>query len=478
MAKPAKKRGVRIPYVRDATGQKYGRDAIDVKPTPPYTQPLTCWECGIPVHVRHGNADDPDSTSSHYAKNPGKQHGPRCPYDLERRAKELVEASGHTVVRTIGPWRLICPPLARSGTRDPGKKSSGPAAARPRPGGGPARTSQLAGQAIASARRIVRLLDAFEQDPAAVAEFAATTPGGGRTIPWPQFCRGREDVHQLAQDLIDHGRSVSSIPRAVWGPAADAIAVDSKTGGRSYAVQYTAAHPVLVGGRSLPLLVVLRSRNPDWIGATTGSGRFLGYGYWRIFPAPENVRSRIELQLWIDEPWQADRWDTDGTTQAFPPAPPPPPRHPTPSTRPAPTPPPAPARADESDDAQAVAPAAPPQASEDAGQAGSGTPTQPVAPPTGTDPESTAEDRAPGTATRGAGEDKPPTPPDAPEAIPSTTTETRAVADEPAEDSLSAEPPGPSVPPMPTQPPRPAAPPPVPRRRRLPGWFNRRGKRR
>lgn len=54
------------------------------------------------------------------------------------------------------------------------------------------------------------------------------------------------------------------------------------------------------------------------IGATTRSGQVLGYGYWRLFPEPEKVRGRIELQLWIDEPWQADRWDTDGTTVSFP----------------------------------------------------------------------------------------------------------------------------------------------------------------
>lgn len=97
MAKPKKKRGVRIPFVTDDRGEKFGRDAIDVKPHPPYVEPLKRFECGVDVHVRHGNADDPDSKSSHYVKNPGKDHGPRCPYDLERRGKELVD--GSTVVR-------------------------------------------------------------------------------------------------------------------------------------------------------------------------------------------------------------------------------------------------------------------------------------------------------------------------------------------------------------------------------------------
>lgn len=215
MAKPKKKRGVRIPFVEDVRGEKFGRDAIDIKPHPPYAEPLKCFECGIDVHVRHGNADDPDSKSSHYVKNPGKDHGPRCPYDLERRGKELVDSSSDTVVRKDGQWRLICPPLERPSTRGAGKGEPGPAGGRAS-GTGKVKTSEESGQAIASARRIVRLLEAFEQDPDAAAEFAATVPGIRRNIQWPQFCRGRADVHQLAQDLIDG--TAAPIPHAVWGP--------------------------------------------------------------------------------------------------------------------------------------------------------------------------------------------------------------------------------------------------------------------
>jgi hypothetical protein len=150
VAKPEKKRGVRIPYVRDARGDRYDRSAIDVQPHPPYAKPLTCWECGVDVHVRHGNADAPDSTSSHYVKNPGKQHGPRCAYDLERRGKELVESSASTVVRKAGQWRLLCPPLERPGTRGAGKNVPGPPSGKSPSGGGQAKTSKAAGQAIAS----------------------------------------------------------------------------------------------------------------------------------------------------------------------------------------------------------------------------------------------------------------------------------------------------------------------------------------
>ncbi|MCX4451633.1 hypothetical protein [Streptomyces sp. NBC_01789] len=486
MAKPAKKRGVRIPYVRDATGRKFGPDAIDVKPVPPYTTPLTCWECGVAVHVRHGNADDPDSKASCFVKNPGLKHGSRCPYDLERRGKELAEGSGRTVVRDDGQWRLICPPLPRPGTRDPGRKPPASAAGRPRPAGGPARTSQQAGQAIASARRIVRLLNAFGQDPAAVAEFAATVPGGRRNIAWPQFCRGRDDAHQLAQNLIDTGRSISEIPRAVWGPASNATAVDGRSGERSYTVQYTAAQPVLVGGRRMPLHVVMRSRNADWIGATTQSGQFLGYGYWRLYPAPENIQGRVELQLWIDEPWQADRWDTDGTTQTFPPLPPPR-RRPAPSPRPAPPAPPAPVPAGGTREEPVISPTAPRALSENPAQGGPVAPPDPftAVPPAGAEPEpaageqvsETAADRISQAEAPGAfgGPDLSPTAP-----APATAEPRTAAAEDRTETPRQPVPPAPAVPPKPTQPPRPTSPPSTgePRRRRLPGWLGRRGKRR
>ncbi|MEV0604666.1 hypothetical protein AB0I82_35950 [Streptomyces sp. NPDC050315] len=458
MAKPKKKQGVRIPYVKDARGDKYDRSAIDVKPHPPYLKPLKCWECGVDVHDRHGNADDPDSTSSHYAKNPGKNHGPHCAYDLERRGKELVDSSGSTVVRKAGQWRLICPPLRRPGTRGAGKTVPGPAAGSAS-GTGKTKTSEQAGKAIASARRIVRLLEAFGQDPGAVAEFAATVPGGPDNIAWPEFCRGRADVHQLAQDLIDG--TADPIPHAVWGPVSTADAVDGKAG-RSYVVKYVARHPVLVGGRRLPLQVTLRSTTADWIGAATRSGQFLGYGYWTLFPKPEDVRGRIELQLWIKEPWQVARWDTDSTTQTFPaplprPLPTPSPRN----TQPEPSPP---AEAEElnSDPGDQLADPAPPMSPE---QPESTTPPAPLQP---------APEAVPPSAPSGL-EEANPSPPAAADAAQDATA--ADVRDEPAD------PPTPTVtavPPMPSRPPRPTSPPPPPRRRwpRLTSWLGRRRKRR
>ncbi|WP_327434794.1 hypothetical protein [Streptomyces sp. NBC_01236] len=186
MAKPKKKRGMRIPYVEDAREDTYDRHAIDVKPTPPYLKPLTCKGCGIRVSARPGNADDPDSRSSHYFKL--EPHRPTCRYDLGQRGKHLLDASGGTVVRLDGQRRLKCPPIERPATDGGVRKPPGPARPGARGGGGPRPTSKEAGQAIASARRIVQLLDDFENDPETVAEFTATAPNGQRDIPWHEFC--------------------------------------------------------------------------------------------------------------------------------------------------------------------------------------------------------------------------------------------------------------------------------------------------
>ncbi|MEN8651719.1 hypothetical protein ABCR94_14100 [Streptomyces sp. 21So2-11] len=319
MAKPKKKQGMRIPYIVDDLGNTYDRHAIDVRPHSPYVPPLKCKGCGIPVSARSSNADDPDSRSSHYFKLPGRDHAPTCTYDLKRRGKHLVDTSQGTVIRRDGQWRLKCPPLERPGTRGATKGPSGPA--RPPWGGGGSGTrptSKLRGPAIASARRILQLLEDFAHDPEAVAEFAAVAPGGQQNIPWDEFCFGRGRVDQLAQALIDG--SARQIPHAVWGPASTTDAVAGKTG-ESYVVKYVARNPVTVDGRRIKLQVALRCKNPEWIAVASRSGQFLGYGYWTLFPADlakAGERGWIELQLWVKEPWQAERWDVSETPSVLP----------------------------------------------------------------------------------------------------------------------------------------------------------------
>ncbi|MFF4531574.1 hypothetical protein ACFY1P_20175 [Streptomyces sp. NPDC001407] len=262
--------------------------------------------------VRHGNAENPDGRSSHYFKR--EDHKPDCRFDLQQRGARIAAASKETVVRRDGQWRLKCPPLEGRGSAGSTRRPPGPARPPTASGGGGRRaTSDLAGPAIASARRIVQLLEDFEHDAEALAEFAATAPNGKRNIPWDRFCYGRAGVHTLAQALIDG--TASAIPHAVWGPASMADAVAGKTG-ETYVVQYAARHPVTIQGKQVQLRIALRSTDPDWIAADYRSGKFLGYGYWRLFPADlaqAAARGWIELQLWADQPWQVERWDLDAT---------------------------------------------------------------------------------------------------------------------------------------------------------------------
>ncbi|MGW1169108.1 hypothetical protein [Streptomyces sp. NPDC002550] len=325
MAKPKKKRGVRIPWVRDSRGERFDPSAIDVQPHPPYVTPLYCDGCGSLVSARHGNADDPDSRSSHYFKR--EDHKPDCKYDLDQRGKHLVETSKSTVIRKLGQWRLICPPLQHtgSGTRTPGA----PGRARPatRGGSGKPVTSEKAGPAIASARRIVQLLNDFENDPEVVAEFAATAPNGRGDTPWEAFCYSRTTADQLAQALLKKNDAAHGIPHAVWGPASMVDAVAGKAG-ESYVVQYVARNPLDIDGRRVKLLVALRSTNPDWIGVGTRSG-FLGYGHWRLFGLERaRERGRIELQLWSTSPGRSCDGTSTPASPASPPLPPQPLPHP------------------------------------------------------------------------------------------------------------------------------------------------------
>ncbi|MDF3141813.1 MULTISPECIES: hypothetical protein [unclassified Streptomyces] len=315
-AKSGKKRGVRIPEIEDDRGDPYGPSEIDRQPHPRYVPPLKCGGCGSRVGARHGNADDPDGRTSHYFKI--DPHKPNCKYDLDQRGKHLVDSSQGTVVRRPGQWRLICPPLDQLGTGGSTKQPATPARpGRARGGGGPRPTSKQTGQAIASARRIVQILNDFRQDPDVAAQFAAIAPNGQRNIPWSEFCHGRGDVDALAQALIDG--TAPPIPHAVWGPASTVGAAGRNND--SYVVMYIARQPVHIDGTAVRLRVALRSTTPEWIGATTRSGQFLGYGHWELFPADQARAQRqgwIELQLWVKQPWQVARWDTDGTTVDLP----------------------------------------------------------------------------------------------------------------------------------------------------------------
>ncbi|MEV7472013.1 hypothetical protein AB0O20_36905 [Streptomyces kronopolitis] len=253
---PQKKPGVRIPWVRDARDDEYDRSAIDIKPHPPYLVPLSCGGCGAQVSARSANADDPDSRSSHFFTMPGRKHKDTCNFDLPRRGKELADASQGTIVRREGQWRLKCPPLDRPGARGGAKGGSTP----PRPprstgGSGKPAVSSLRGPAIASAKRIVQLLNSFKNDPETVAQFAAVAPSGRRNIPWDEFCAGPATAHQLAQQLLDG--TAGQIPHAVWGPARTARPAGER--GDNHVVMYSARHPVLIEDRPVKVNVAVDS---------------------------------------------------------------------------------------------------------------------------------------------------------------------------------------------------------------------------
>ncbi|WP_411139595.1 hypothetical protein [Streptomyces sp. x-80] len=304
------KRGVRIPWVRDACDNDYDRTAIDTKPHPPYALPLKCGGCGVEVSVRSANAGDPDSRSSHFFTMPGRQHKPTCTFDLPRRGRELVDASRGTVVRQDGRWRLKCPPLERTGSRGDAKDGGPPA--RPPQGGGRGElpVSALRGPAIASAARIVRLLERFRHDPETVAEFAAVAPDGRQDLAWGEFCFGPADADRLAQSLIDG--TARQIPHAVHGPASNVGPVGRQG---THRVHYLARNPVLVEGKQVKVHVTVRCKTSEWIGAGTRAGAFLGYGHWQLFPKDwaqtAHEKGWIELQLWVKEPWQVARWGTE-----------------------------------------------------------------------------------------------------------------------------------------------------------------------
>ncbi|MFF2101162.1 hypothetical protein [Streptomyces sp. NPDC058202] len=246
------------------------------------------------MSARHGNADDPDSCTSHYFRI--DPHTAACRHDLDQRGKQIVDQAPGTVVRKAGQWRLICPPLHHGGTGGQKPVPGGPARPGRAGGSGPRVTSKQAGAAIASARRIVRILDDFDQDPAVAAEFAAVAPTGRRDIPWSEFCRGRADADQLAQALLD--QTAAPIPHAVWGPvhAADAAGRNHD----SYVVMYVASNPVHIDGKPVRLRVGAQhlsrlDRSKDqtaglWATPERGVGTGAGWRSWSGRRSPWRCR--------------------------------------------------------------------------------------------------------------------------------------------------------------------------------------------
>lgn len=103
------KQGVRIPWVTDSRGDRYDVSEIDRQTEPRYVAPLKCGGCGTRVSALHGNADNPDTRTSHYFRI--DPHTAACRCDLDQRGKQLAGslAAPPPAVSTGPPGEQLAP---------------------------------------------------------------------------------------------------------------------------------------------------------------------------------------------------------------------------------------------------------------------------------------------------------------------------------------------------------------------------------
>lgn len=285
---------VGIPFAIDSRGQRFGRAAIDREPAP-FVPPLFCDGCRAPVSAVHTHPYTSDGKvlvrGSHYRKRQGQEHQPGCRYDFERQAQSLVVECRGRVVKLKQQYRLL---LAEDGDPPDGRHLDG---GRPRAGTGPRTVVHpsgrvLLGEALASARRIARLLHLFDNDPVAVDRFRAEYRG--TVITWPRFFYTPERVEELAGRFV--GGDVEH-PLAVYGQVHEHGTASS---GNSYFVS-DRPYQVSVDDRLLRVQLTLRTTDSavrdDLVRGTT----WLGFGRWKLFPTPP--RHKAFIQLWLDGPW-------------------------------------------------------------------------------------------------------------------------------------------------------------------------------
>jgi hypothetical protein len=294
------KQTVGIPFARDDHGRRFGRSAIDREPQP-FARPMYCDGCGtriraVPTHPVSTRAGVIVRTS-HYGLLGGGEHRPGCRYDFERQAHHLVIECRGRVTKQGEEYRLLLPD-------DGGPEHAVPVDDGPsRPGSGVRSVVRRAdrvilGEALASARRIARLLHHFDQDPAAVERFRAEYHG--QVIPWPQFfyasTRTAELVERLAAGGVSHPVAVSGEVRR-HGTA---------TSGSSF---YIADRPVpaVLAGCSVRVEATLWTRDRAVYEDLVKAGSWLGFGRWELFPRRSPAPRWV--QLWVDGAWNytADR---------------------------------------------------------------------------------------------------------------------------------------------------------------------------
>ncbi|AXB43239.1 hypothetical protein [Amycolatopsis albispora] len=230
------------------------------------------------------------------------EHDPGCAYDFKNRAENLIRDSRGTLVKDGEDCELRLPDPDTIEPPDPLPPS--------RPGKPTARLSVTAADhtlvpALSTATRIVRLLREFDDAPDAAHRFRARY--AGRKLRWHEFCRHATEAAAIASHLDLAARH----PLALHGTVRD---IGTAHSGNTH--QLRDEHQDYLGhdARRRRLRVVLRSRNPDTFAHVNPGDRWLGYGHWRLWLAPQAPIA--EIQLWIDGPWSLATWREDSPSWA------------------------------------------------------------------------------------------------------------------------------------------------------------------
>lgn len=297
-----------IPRVHDAAGQSWGRNAIDRSPQP-FQKPLTCAGCTVAVipirssTTRRTKSGLPTTVKAHYRLTSGGEHDAQCPFDFERRANGICRDSHGTVEERDGRWRLLLPSEAEVRAMD--APAARDAATRPRRHLQIENSRRRLTAALNSARRILRLLHEFDNDPDELDRFRAMH--GARAIRWENFVYGPDDYNWLL-DRLSVG--AAGHPIAVHG------GIHTLSTGKNGTNYLLRAHGRARDTAGPPVPIVVRAKDRALLPAQDDA-QWLAYGDWRLWTGARGYR---ELQLWVHGPWQITTWHTSTPDNAGVPA--------------------------------------------------------------------------------------------------------------------------------------------------------------
>lgn len=286
---------VAIPVAFNAKGRRL--TIYDIENHPSWIiEPLRCGGCNLqvgPVRRTTEAAMKADGVSAFFRRYPNKHHDENCPFDLNRRARELQIEYADVIVRSRNKWVLQIdakddkPTPTHSHIEEGGHRrkvefihSSG---------------STRRDRIIRAARDIAALLEDFDNMSPNDDKFRLAY--AGKIIPWNEFFyRAERDVKRLYHDLLDapgisHPRVVVGTVKTVGtSPANGKISLRVRAADASY------QGPVRSEGNSL--LPVVRSDAPFAVPPNVGD-RILAYGLWKIWK-PEAKATVAYLTLWAD----------------------------------------------------------------------------------------------------------------------------------------------------------------------------------